>query len=271
MRQAGGATVHPARIPAALSDSAFFTERALMYLKGRNGKPFFLHLGYYRPHPPFVASAPYHAMYAAGDMVPPHRAATPFEEAKQHPLLRWYLHNTQQKKFFQGGEGMASGMDEATVLQLRATYYGMMTEVDDRLGEVFAFLDETGQWENTPGQSLPVTMGSSWGIIICWGRLGISTRVSRIPLVVKSDRNPRAGQVEEAFTESVDVMPTILDWLGGEVPRTCDGASLVPMLDGARNRRFGGKLCITNMIFGTSITRSRRRSWGLGWTSAACA
>ena len=66
-----GATTHPARIPAELSDSAFFTEKALTYLKGRNGKPFFLHLGYYRPHPPFVASAPYHAMYRAEDMPAP--------------------------------------------------------------------------------------------------------------------------------------------------------------------------------------------------------
>jgi hypothetical protein len=40
-----GVTDKPARVPAELSDSAFFTERALTYLNGRNGKPFFLHLG----------------------------------------------------------------------------------------------------------------------------------------------------------------------------------------------------------------------------------
>jgi hypothetical protein len=60
-----GATDRPARIPRELSDSAYFTEKALTYLKGRNGKPFFLHLGYYRPHPPFVVSAPYHDLYKA--------------------------------------------------------------------------------------------------------------------------------------------------------------------------------------------------------------
>ena len=66
-----GATDRPARVPAELSDSAFFTERALTYLKGRGDQPWFLHLGYYRPHPPFVASAPYHAMYR-----PPGHAGT---------------------------------------------------------------------------------------------------------------------------------------------------------------------------------------------------
>lgn len=226
-----GATTHPARIPAELSDSAFFTERVVTYLKGRNGKPFFLHLGYYRPHPPFVVSAPYHAMYRAEDMERPHRAVTPAAEARQHPLLQWYLHHTQQSKFFQG----ADGMDETTVLQLRATYYGMMSEVDDRLGEVFAFLDETGQWDNTL-VIFTSDHGEQLGDHHLLGKVGYFDESFRIPLVIKSDRNPRAGQIEDAFTESVDLMPTILDWLGTDVPRTCDGASLVPLLSGPAPR-----------------------------------
>jgi arylsulfatase A-like enzyme len=227
-----GATTHPARIPAALSDSAFFTERALAYLHGRNGKPFFLHLGYYRPHPPFVASAPYHAMYDATDMPPPIRAASPEQEAAQHPLLRWYLHHTHQGKFFQGAEGMASGMDEATVRQLRATYYGMMTEVDDRLGEVFAYLDETGQWDDTL-VIFTSDHGEQLGDHHLLGKVGYFDESFRIPLVVKDARaNPRFGQVESAFTESIDLMPTILQAVGGAVPRACDGASLLPLLHG---------------------------------------
>ena len=226
-----GATTHPARIPAELSDSAFFTERALTYLKGRGGKPFFLHLGYYRPHPPFVASAPYHAMYGAADMPAPVRAATPAEEARQHPLLEWYLRNTHQEKFFQGGDGTASGMDEATVRQLRATYYGMMTEVDDHLGQVFAFLDETDQWRDTL-VIFTSDHGEQLGDHHLLGKVGYFDESFRIPLVIKAMRNPRAGQVEAAFTESVDVMPTILDWLGADIPRACDGASLVPLLQG---------------------------------------
>ena len=227
-----GATTPPPRIPAALSDSAFFTERALAYLHGRNGKPFFLHLGYYRPHPPFVASAPYHAMYDATDMPPPIRAASPEQEAAQHPLLRWYLHHTHQGKFFQGAEGMASGMDEATVRQLRATYYGMMTEVDDRLGEVFAYLDETGQWDDTL-VIFTSDHGEQLGDHHLLGKVGYFDESFRIPLVVKDARaNPRFGQVESAFTESIDLMPTILQAVGGAVPRACDGASLLPLLHG---------------------------------------
>jgi arylsulfatase A-like enzyme len=229
-----GATSRPARVPAELSDSAFFTERALTFLKGRDGKPFFLHLGYYRPHPPFVASAPYHAMYRPQDMPAPVRADSPDAEAAQHPLLRFYLDTGRQKNFFQGGEGMSAAMDVATIAQMRATYYGMMTEVDDCLGQVFEYLDATGQFDDT---LIVFTSdhGEQLGDHHLLGKIGYHDESFRIPLVIKDpDANATRGHVEDAFTESVDIMPTLLDWLAGAIPPACDGRSLVPLLHGNR-------------------------------------
>jgi arylsulfatase A-like enzyme len=236
-----GATTRPARIPAEFSDTAYFTSRALTYLKGRHsgqnrGKGWFLHLGYYRPHPPFVASAPYHAMFAAADMPAPVRAATPDEEAAQHPLLAHYLREIRRASFFQNAAGHAREMDEAEVRQMRATYCGMLHEIDDRLGEVFAFLDATGQWDDTliiftsdHGEQL----GDHWLL----GKVGYFDESFAIPLIVRDPReaaDPTRGAVLDAFSESVDVMPTILEWLGGSIPRACDGVSLLPLLDGAK-------------------------------------
>jgi len=236
-----GATHLPCRIPAELSDSAFFTERALTYLKGRNGKPWFLHLGYYRPHPPFIAPAPYHAMYAAADMPAPIRRDTWQQEAAQHPLLQHYLHGQSQGSFFRGAGGAVTGLDEAAIRQMRATYAGLITEIDDCLGRVFAWLEENGQWEETMivftsdhGEQL----GDHWLL----GKVGYHDESFRIPLVIKdAGDNHRAGQIEAGFTESVDVMPTILEALGGQIPRACDGLSLMPALAGApvpRNHLF---------------------------------
>jgi hypothetical protein len=53
-----GATTSASRIPKDLSDTAWATECALSYLEGVAHQPWFLHLGYYRPHPPFIAPAP---------------------------------------------------------------------------------------------------------------------------------------------------------------------------------------------------------------------
>jgi arylsulfatase A-like enzyme len=227
-----GVTDRPSRIPAALSDTAYFTDRALTYLKGSGHKPWFLHLGYYRPHPPFIAPAPYHAMYRAEDMPRPVRAPTPAEEARQHPLLDFYLKGIPQGSFFHGAGGAAANLDEAAIRQMRATYAGMISEVDDNLGRVFAWLDETGQWEDT---LIVFTSdhGEQLGDHYLLGKIGYFDESFRIPLVVKDpEQRGRAGQVERAPTESVDVMPTILDWLGGEIPRACDGASLLPFMAG---------------------------------------
>lgn len=228
-----GATDRPARIPKELSDSAFFTDKALAYLKGRDGKPFFLHLGYYRPHPPFVASAPYHAMYAPADMPAPVRAETVEQEAAQHPLLAYYMRNARQGSFFQRGEGLVAAMDEAQVRQMRATYYGMMTEVDDCLGQVFAHLDETDQWKNTL-VVFTSDHGEQLGDHHLLGKIGYFDESFRIPLViVDPDAHETRGSIVDAFTESVDIMPTLLDWLGGTVPNACDGRSLVPVVHGS--------------------------------------
>jgi len=225
-----GATDKPSRIPKEFSDSTFFTERALTYLKGRDGKPFFLHLGYYRPHPPFVASAPYHAMYKAGDMPAPIRAENPDAEAAQHPLMKHYIDHIRRGSFFHGAEGSGATLDEGEIRQMRATYCGLITEIDDCLGQVFAYLDETGQWDDTL-VIFTSDHGEQLGDHHLLGKIGYNAESFRIPLVIKdAGQNKHAGRIEESFSESIDVMPTILEWLGGETPRACDGRSLLPFL-----------------------------------------
>ena len=227
-----GATDKPSRIPKEFSDSAFFTDRALAYLKGRNGKPFFLHLGYYRPHPPFVAPAPYHNMYAPADMPGLIRGSSWQEEAQQHPLLKFYLESIAQNSFFEGAEGMGHELTRADIMQMRATYCGLMSEVDDQLGRVFDYLGQTGQWDDTL-VIFTSDHGEQLGDHYLLGKIGYFDASFRIPLVIKdSAAKTTAGRIVEAFTESVDVLPTIVDWLGGEAPRAGDGRSLLPFLSG---------------------------------------
>jgi arylsulfatase A-like enzyme len=140
-----GATAKPSMVPAHLSDTTWFTDRALEYLQGTENKPWFLHLGYYRPHPPFCAAAPYHEMYDPKDCPPPIRASSKDLEASQHPLLAYYLQSIERRRFFENGQGLGADMPEAEVRQMRATYYGLMSEVDHHIGRVFDYLKKTGQ------------------------------------------------------------------------------------------------------------------------------
>jgi arylsulfatase A-like enzyme len=74
-------------------------------------------------------------------------------------------------------------------------------------------------------------LGDHWLL----GKIGYFDESFAIPLVVKDPRPeaaPTRGKIVDAFSESVDILPTIIDWLGGEIPRATDGASLLPLLTG---------------------------------------
>ncbi len=230
----GGATPKPAVIPKELSDTAWFTERGLDYLRGRAGKPWFLHLGYYRPHPPFIASEPYNSMYRPEDMPKVVRAASPAEEAKQNALLAYYVNNIKQASFFQDGDGLGSQMTDVEVAQMRATYCGLMSEIDDHLGRVFDYLKQTGQWDDTL-IVFTCDHGEQSGDHHLLGKIGYFDESYRIPLVIRdpgAEANGSRGTIVEKFTETIDTMPTILEWLGLPVPRQCDGRSLLPFCEG---------------------------------------
>jgi arylsulfatase A-like enzyme len=72
-------------------------------------------------------------------------------------------------------------------------------------------------------------MGDHW----LTSKLGYFDQSYHIPLII---RDPRAnadasrGKQIDAFTENVDIMPTMLDWLGQDIPSQCDGHSLLPIL-----------------------------------------
>jgi arylsulfatase A-like enzyme len=229
----GGATAEPAVIPKELSDTAWFTQRGLDYLRGHAGKPWFLHLGYYRPHPPFIAPAPYNAMYRPEQMPKVVRASSPDEEASQNALLAHYVKEIKRASFFQDGKKLGSDMTEAEVAQMRATYCGLMSEIDDHLGRVFAYLKDTGQWDDTL-IIFTCDHGEQLGDHYLLGKAGYFDESYRIPLIIRDPRTEAIGTrgaIVEDFTETIDTMPTILEWLGLDVPRQCDGRSLLPFVE----------------------------------------
>ena len=229
----GGDTA-PSRIGAADSDTSYATEHGLAYIRGMESQPWFLHLGYYRPHPPFIAPAPYNAQYDPADIPPPIRAASAEAEAQQHPMLAHFLKSIEQRKFFEDGEGLCCEMSEEDVRNMRAAYYGLIAEVDEHVGRIIAYLKESGQYDST---LIVFTSdhGEQLGDHHLLGKLGYFDESYHIPMVVRDPSaaaNGTRGRIVDAFTESVDVMPTILEWLGAPMPRDCAGASLMPFVNG---------------------------------------
>lgn len=229
-----GATTEGSIAPADHSDTAYLAECGLDFLRGRLGKKWFLHLGFYRPHPPFIAPAPYNARYRPEEMPAARRSQSRATEAEQHPLLRYHLDSIENAKFFTGADGLAADLDAAEIAKMRAAYCGMIQEIDDHLGRVFAYLKETGQWDKTL-ILFTSDHGEQLGDHYLLGKIGYFDESFHIPLIVRDPR-PEAdaarGRLVDGFTEQVDLMPTILDWLGAAPPRQCDGRSLLPFCHG---------------------------------------
>ena len=221
--------------PAEDGIAGFLTEKVIEYLSAKGQEPWFVHLSYLAPHPPFIASAPFNAMYDAGDVPPPVRAPTPEEEARQHPYLAWYLHHQRDSGIaYDHNPRNNLALGEHDIRQARANYYAMMSEVDAQIGRLLEVLRASGAYERTlvvftsdHGEHL----GDHWQ----FSKFCYFDQAFHVPLIVRDPRPAAStgrGRQVSAFTENVDVMPTILEALGQEAPSQCDGESLAPFLAG---------------------------------------
>jgi|HubBroStandDraft_1064217.scaffolds.fasta_scaffold00354_8 arylsulfatase A-like enzyme len=230
----GRPTDSPCRASADISDSRWASEQALDYLAVRQERAWFLHLGFLRPHPPFSAPEPYNRIVELRDLPRARRAATAAEECGGHPALAFFHAILPMSSFILGGEGGVAAMTEPELQGLRRSYYGLIAEVDAEIGRVLDFLEASGQ----AGRTLVVFTsdhGEQLGDHHLLGKCGFYDESYHIPLIIADPRPEAAatrGRILTGLTESVDVMPTILDWLDLELPVSCDGRSLLPLVRG---------------------------------------
>lgn len=147
------------------------------------------------------------------------------------------------RKYFRNREGLDPKVhteDELARRQLRATYYGMMSEVDDNIGRIVAALKRAGRYDDT---LIVFTTDHAEMLWDHWvlGKEIFYDQAFHIPLIIRVPGkmgDATRGQRVDEFTGSIDIMPTILDLLGGEPPLQCDGYSLAPFLKGAKVKNW---------------------------------
>ena len=216
----GGEEPLPLAIKAEDHETHFMVDQCMKWI-GAQHQPWVTHLSLLRPHPPFVAPAPYNAMYPPNDVVPT-RHSSKKAEAEQHPFIAYML---EQDRY-------ACPEEFKKLQEARAQYFGLMSEVDDNLGRLFDFLKKRGDWSETliiftsdHGEQ----MGDHW----LWSKLGFYDSSYHIPLIIVDPReqsNTTRGTRVESFTENVDIMPTMLEWMDADIPSQCDGHSLLPFV-----------------------------------------
>jgi len=224
---------YPTRFEREDSDTAFMTDRAMAFMKDAGESPWFLHLSYFKPHLPIVAPYPYNALYDPADSPAPNRS--PEELARSHPF----------HVPFRVERGGVAYDDEGVWRQRRATYYGLITEIDDQLGRLFRFMKERGLWEDTVivfTSDHGEYVGDHW----MFEKELFYDEAYNVPFIVRDPRScadGTRGAAMDDFVESLDVLPTCMDvcGLGGPGgldrpggPAVLQGRSLVPLLRGER-------------------------------------
>jgi len=187
-------------------------------------KPFFAWVHFFDVHQPYTPPPPYDTVFAGdyrGALRPPAGAASP--EARE----RWFQEHVEPA--MNARMVARAPLDAADAKYLVALYDGGVRATDERVGRMVAALEKAG----LAGDTLVIVTadhGEELGQHNAFWFHGNSVHepVLHIPLIVKGP-GVRAGRCD-ALIQNVDVMPTLLEWLGAAAPAASDGVSFAALL-----------------------------------------
>ncbi len=208
------------------------TSKAIDVLNNPPSEPFFLALGIYKPHLPWVAPQSYWDLY------------TDEEIARLEPLNRadgiapynywWneigaYGHVDGSQTWIAGDTDVSN--DEA--LDFIHAYYACASFADAQVGRVLQALEDNGLADNT-AVIIWGDHGFHLGDHARWAKHTQHENVMRSPLFVRFPGNQAITGATAAMVESVDIYPTICDYLGLPIPAHTEGKSFLPVVEGSQ-------------------------------------
>jgi iduronate 2-sulfatase len=195
----------------------------------KSDKPFFMAVGFSKPHLPFVAPKKYWDLYNREDMP----IASFQEHSKNGPLIAYHqsgeLRNYIDIPEFATlpADSLRIGLKIEKQRELIHGYYAAISYMDAQVGILLNTLESLGTLDNT--------------IIVLWGDHGWHLgdhdlwhkhtnfeQATRAPLIIAGP-GIKAGKTS-SLTEFVDVFPTICDLVGVSIPKNLDGKSLKPLM-----------------------------------------
>jgi arylsulfatase A-like enzyme len=240
----------PARVKEEHSETAYMTDRAIEFIAAQGERPWCLHLGYIKPHWPYMAPAPYNDMYGLDDVLPARRSGTELRDP--HPVYAAFTRHPESVNFAQ------DDMRRTVV----PTYMGLVKQVDDHLGRLLGVLERSGRMADTL-----IVLCSDHGDYLGDHHLGekelFHDTVAKVPLIIvdpdaAADRT--RGTTEQRLVEAIDVLPTLLDAVEVVIPdHIVEGRSLLPLI---RDRKIAGWRDAVFSEFDYSFRRATREHLG---------
>lgn len=190
--------------------------KAIELLQAHKKKPFFLAVGFVRPHYPMVAPPKYFDHYPISKIKLPKKVANDHDDIPAAGMAR----ATSQK----------IGIDKYpdNIKRMWAGYYAAVTFMDEQVGRILDELDRLGLRDNTV-----VVFTSDHGYHLgehdFWLKANVHEEVTHVPLIISAPgRKPGRAAT---FAELVDIYPTVTQLAGLPIPENIVGRSLVPALE----------------------------------------
>ena len=233
---------------------------AVKLLEEHKDGPFFLAVGFYRPHTPYVAPHKYFGMYPPESMqlapVQPNRDELP-------PAALMSAKPEQAK------------LNDRLRREVLQAYYASTTFMDAQVGKLLDAVERLELTDNTV-----IVMTSDHGYHLgehgLWQKQSIFEESARVPLVIYAPGMKAGGRSTTRLAELVDLYPTLVDLCGLPAPEGLAGVSLAPVLDNpdaptktaalSQVQRRRGRAQGQSPFMGYSIRTDRYRytEWGGG-------
>lgn len=192
--------------------------KAIELLRAHKSEPFFLAVGFIRPHYPMVQPRQYFAAYPWQDIELPETVEADVADIPQLGIAGTNNANNALGRYPDNQKRMWSA------------YYASVSFMDAQLGRVLDELDRLGLRESTA-----IVFTSDHGYHLgehgFWQKSNLHEEVIRVPLIVSAAAF-QPGRTR-AFAELLDIYPTVSELAGLEVPTEVEGTSLVPVLSNA--------------------------------------
>jgi arylsulfatase A-like enzyme len=197
-------------------------DRGIATLREIRNRPFFLAIGFIRPHLPFIAPKKYWDMYPSEKVTVADNRRPP-KDVPPMALTNWGHPRTYTDFPNQGDPS------DELVLELTRGYSACVSYIDAQIGRVLDELDHLGLRDNT----IVVLWGDhGWhlGENHIWGKATNFELSTHAPLIVSDPRAKAKGRKSDALVEFVDIYPTLCELAGLPLPNHLEGTSFAPLL-----------------------------------------
>ncbi len=209
---------------------------AVDLLDARHDKPFFLAVGFYRPHTPYVAPKVYFNLYPRENL----QLATLQPNLDQLHPASLMSHKTEH-----------DDLTDPLRREVIQAYYASTTFMDAQLGKLLDAMDRHNLWENTI-----VVFASDHGYHLgehgLWQKMSLFEESARVPLVIYHPEMKAGGKSSNSPVELMDVYPTLAELCGLDAPNKLNGESLLTILEDPSSTVKAGAL--------TQVSRKKGRA-----------